>query len=99
MIIIALSWVVLLLFCIPTGIIAKSIFKINTTDNYITIFLGMFMQCFGLSICSFFFKIGWIVFLINFLIVIGFPERKSNDKKKINKKNNPANFNEKAANT
>jgi hypothetical protein len=79
MIIIALSWVVLLLFCIPTGIIAKSIFKINTTDNYITIFLGMFMQCFGLSICSFFFKIGWIVFLINFLIVIGFSFWKSRD--------------------
>ncbi len=79
MIIIALSWVVLLLFCIPTGIMAKSLLKINTTDNYITIFLGMFMQCVGLSICSFFFKIGWIVFLFNFIIVIGFSFWKSRD--------------------
>lgn len=79
MIIIALSWVVLLLFCIPTGVIAKSIFKINTNDNYLTIFLGMFMQCVGLSICSFFFKIGWIAFLINLIIVIGFSFWKSGD--------------------
>jgi len=79
MIAIALSWFILLAFFIPTGIAAKSLFKINTTDHYIPIFLGVFIQCVGLSICSFFFKIGWAVFLFNSLIVIGLSIWKSKE--------------------
>lgn len=71
MIIIAFSWLILLIFLIPTGIAVKSILKINTDDIYIPIFIGVFIECIGLSICSFFFKIGLIVFIFNFFIIIG----------------------------
>jgi len=71
MIIIAFTWLILLIFFIPTGIAVKSLLKINTDDVYIPIFLGIFIQCIGLSICSFFFKIGLVVFIFNFFIIIG----------------------------
>ncbi|MBA4318569.1 MAG: hypothetical protein C0412_09220 [Flavobacterium sp.] len=79
MIVIALSWLILLIFFIPTGIAAKSLLKINTDDSYIPIFLGIFIQCIGLSICSFFFKIGLVVFISNFLIIIGLSIWKSRE--------------------
>ncbi|WP_269225460.1 LIC_10190 family membrane protein [Flavobacterium eburneipallidum] len=79
MIVIALSWIILLLFFIPTGMVAKSFLKIQTTDNYLPIFLGIFLQCVGLCIFSFFFKIGWVVFLFNFLMVIGLSVWKSKE--------------------
>jgi len=70
MILIFLTWLLLPLFFIPSGIVVKSIFKIETKGVYIPIFLGLFIQCFLLTCCSFFFKIGLEVFLINFLIQI-----------------------------
>jgi hypothetical protein len=79
MIVIALSWLILLIFFIPTGIAAKSLLKIKTDDSYIPIFLGIFIQCLGLSICSFFFKIGLGVFIFNFLIIIGLSIWKSRE--------------------
>ncbi|NDP26861.1 MAG: hypothetical protein GZ087_05460 [Flavobacterium sp.] len=69
MILIALSWIILLLFFIPSGIAVKSLLKLKSSGNYIPIFLGIFIQCLGLSICSFFFKIGLEVFIANFLII------------------------------
>lgn len=70
MIVIIISWLILLIFFIPTGIAAKSILKIKTDENYIPIFLGLFFQCLGLSICSLFVKIGLVVFIFNFFIII-----------------------------
>ncbi|QBN18245.1 LIC_10190 family membrane protein [Flavobacterium nackdongense] len=70
MILIALSWIILLLFFIPCGIAVKSLLKLKSSGNYIPIFLGLFIQCLGLSICSFFFKIGLEVFIANFLISV-----------------------------
>ena len=71
MILIALSWIVLLFFFIPSGIAVKSLLKLKSSGNYIPIFLGIFIQCLGLSICSFFFKIGLEIFIANSLIIIG----------------------------
>jgi hypothetical protein len=79
MILIALSWIILLFFFIPTGIAVKSLLKLKSSGNYIPIFLGIFIQCLGLSICSFFFRIGLEVFMANFLIIIGITYWKSND--------------------
>ena len=70
MLLIFLTWLLLPLFFIPSGIAVKSIFKIETTGVFIPAFLGLFIQCFLLTCCSFFFKIGFTVFLINFLIQI-----------------------------
>jgi hypothetical protein len=70
MILIFLTWVLLPLFFIPSGIAVKSIFKIETTGVFILVFLGLFIQSFLLTCCSFFFKIGLEVFFINFLIQI-----------------------------
>lgn len=79
MILIALSWIILLFFFIPTGIAVKSLLKLKSSGNYIPIFLGIFIQCLGLSICSFFFRIGLEVFVANFLIIIGITYWKSNE--------------------
>lgn len=70
MLLIFLTWLLLPLFFIPSGIAVKSIFKIETTGVFIPIFLGLFIQCFLLTCCSFFFKIGFTVFIINFFIQI-----------------------------
>jgi hypothetical protein len=82
MILIALSWIILLLFFIPSGIAVKSVLKLKSSGNYIPLFLGIFIQCLGLSICSFFFKIGLEVFIANFLISIGLTYWKSTEIKK-----------------
>lgn len=79
MILIALSWIILLLFFIPYGIAVKSLLKLKSSGNYIPIFLGIFIQCLGLSICSFFFKIGLEIFIANFLISIGLTFWKSKE--------------------
>lgn len=79
MILIALSWIILLLFFIPSGIAVKSLLKLKSSGNYIPIFLGIFIQCLGLSICSFFYKIGLEVFIANFLISIGLSIWKSDE--------------------
>lgn len=79
MILIALSWIILLFFFIPSGIAVKSLLKLKSSGNYIPIFLGIFIQCLGLSICSFFFKIGLEVFIVNFLIIIGITYWKSEE--------------------
>jgi hypothetical protein len=79
MILIALSWVILLFFFIPSGIAVKSLLKLTSSGNYIPIFLGIFIQCLGLSICSFFFRIGLEVFMANFLIIIGITYWKSKE--------------------
>ncbi len=79
MILIAFTWLVLLVFFIPTGITFTALLKIKTTDRYIPIFLGAFLQCLGLTICSFFFKIGLLVFIFNFLIITGFSIWKSQE--------------------
>lgn len=79
MILIALSWLVLLLFFIPTGIALKSLLNIISTGNFIPMFLGIFIQCLGLSICAFFFKIGFEIFIANFLFIIGLSIWKSKE--------------------
>jgi hypothetical protein len=71
MILIALSWLIMLLFIIPTGIAAKKLLKINNHQSYILIFLGLFIQCVFLSFCSFFCKLGLEVFILNFIIISG----------------------------
>lgn len=82
MILIALSWILLLFFFIPSGIAVKSLLKLKSSGNYIPIFLGIFIQCLGLSICSFFFKIGLEIFIANFLITLGLTYWKSTEIKK-----------------
>jgi hypothetical protein len=72
MLLIFLTWILSLFFFIPSGIAVKSIFKIETSGIFTPIFLGLFIQCFLLTCCCFFFKIGFIVFIFNFLIQIGF---------------------------
>lgn len=61
----------MLLFFISSGIAVKSLFKIEIKGIFIPIFLGLFIQCFLLTCCCFFFKIGFSVFVINFIIQIG----------------------------
>ena len=70
MILIAFSWLILLFFFIPSGIALKSILNLQSAGNYISIFLGIFIQCLTLSICSFFIKIGLEVFVSNFILII-----------------------------
>lgn len=79
MILIALSWIVLLFFFISSGIAAKSVLNLKSSGNYIPIFLGVFIQCIVLNICSFFFRIGLEVFIANFLICIGLTYWKSKE--------------------
>lgn len=79
MILIALSWIVLLFFFIPTGIAAKSVFNLQSAGNYVPIFLGIFIQCVGLSIVSFFLNIGLVVFITNTIILLGIVVWKSNE--------------------
>lgn len=79
MLLIALSWLILLIFFVPTGIAVKSILKIKIDNSYIPIFLGIFIQCLALSICSFFFKIGLVVFIFNFSIIFGLSIWKSRE--------------------
>lgn len=71
MILIALSWIIMLVFFIPSGIAAKKLSKINTNESYTIIFLGLFIQCVFLSTCSFFYKLGLEVFILNFIIIVG----------------------------
>ncbi len=71
MLLILFTWILLLLFFIPSGIAFKSIFKIEIDGVFIPVFLGLFIQCFLLTCCCFFFKIGFTVFLINFMNQIG----------------------------
>ena len=70
MLLILLTWILLLLFFIPSGIAVKSLFKIEIDGVIILVFLGLFIQSFLLTCCCFFFKIGFALFLINFLIQI-----------------------------
>ena len=69
MILILLSWIVILLFFIPTGIFLKSILKIETNNLSIITFLGMFWQSIFLCICSFFTNIGIEIFITNAILV------------------------------
>jgi hypothetical protein len=71
MILIALSWLIMLVFFVPTGIAAKKLLKINTNQSSIVIFFGLFIQCVFLSTISIFYKLGLGVFILNFLIIIG----------------------------
>lgn len=79
MILIALSWIILLLFFISSGIAVKSVLNIKSSGNYIPIFFGVFIQCILLNICSFFFRIGLEIFIANFLISIGITYWKSEE--------------------
>ena len=79
MLLILLTWILLLLFFIPSGIAVKSLFKIEIDGVIIPFFLGLFIQCFLLTCCCFFFKIGFALFLINFLIQISLIIWKTND--------------------
>ena len=71
MILIALSWIILLIFFVPTGIAAKKLLKINTNESFVIIFLGLFIQCVFLSTISFFYKLGFEVFILNVIIIAG----------------------------
>ena len=71
MLLILLSWILSLFFFIPSGIALKSIFKIKTTGVYMPFFLGLFVQCFLLTCCCFFYKLGLSVFILNSLIQTG----------------------------
>jgi len=79
MILIALSWFVLLLFFIPTGIVVTSLLKLNPNNSYIPLFLGIITQCVLLSICSFFIKIGFEIFVFNFIAIVGLSIWKSQE--------------------
>jgi hypothetical protein len=71
MLLILLSWILSLLFFIPSGMTVKLLLKIETKNVFIPAFLGLFIQCFLLTCCCFFLKIGLTVFVINFMIQIG----------------------------
>jgi hypothetical protein len=71
MIVIALSWIILLIFFIPSGIAVKSILNLKSSGNYIPIYFGLFFQCLFLSICSFFIKIGLAIFILNSILILG----------------------------
>jgi hypothetical protein len=70
MILIAISWIIILLFIIPSGIAFQSQLKINSKASVITLLLGLFFQSILLSVCSFFFKIGLEVFIANLLMCL-----------------------------
>ena len=57
----------MLAFFIPSGILLKSLLKIDSNNFSITAFLGMFFQCVLLSICCFFTNIGIEIFIANAL--------------------------------
>lgn len=79
MILITLSWIIILLFFVTSGVAIKSLLKLTTAGNFIPIFLGVFMQCLALSICAFFFKVGLELFIANTLIMIGVAILKSKE--------------------
>lgn len=70
MVLIFLSWILILCFFVTTGTALKAILKIESKGIFITALLGLFTQCFILTCCSFFFKVGFSLFLINFFIQI-----------------------------
>jgi hypothetical protein len=65
-----LTWILLLFFFITTGATISKLLRFKTTNALLTIFIGLFGQCFVLTCCSFFFKLGLTLFLINFSIQI-----------------------------
>jgi hypothetical protein len=70
MILIILSWVLFFFVFLSYGYTFSKISKIQPTDLSITILLGVFVQTILLTCCSFFFKIGAVVFTINLLLGI-----------------------------
>ncbi len=72
MLLILLTWLILLVFFIPSGVVVKSILKIETSGLCIPIFFGLFLQSLILICSSFFIKIGLLVFVINFITQIFF---------------------------
>lgn len=59
----------MLLFFIPTGIFVSNKLHLKNLNFSIIIFLGMFLQTFLLSICSFFINIGIEVFIVNLIFI------------------------------
>ncbi len=59
----------MLLFFIPTGIFVSNKLHLKNLNFSIIIFLGMFLQTFLLSICSFFINIGIEVFIVNSIFI------------------------------
>ena len=55
----------MLVLFIPSGILLKSLLKIDSNNFSITAFLGMFFQCVLLSICCFFTNISIEIFIAN----------------------------------
>lgn len=65
-----LTWLLLLFFFITTGATISKLLRFKTKNALLTILIGLFGQCFVLTCCSFFFKLGLTLFLINFSIQI-----------------------------
>jgi len=70
MILILLSWVLFFFVFLSYGYTFSKIAKIQPSDLSITILLGIFVQTILLTSCSFFYKIGAVVFTINLLLGI-----------------------------
>jgi len=68
MILIALSWILLLLFFIPCGIALEYLFRLNSNKITFSILFGMVFQTVLLTICAFFAAIDLTVFIGNIIL-------------------------------
>ena len=69
MVLIFLSWILMFFVFFTSGILLQNIFKIENKNLPIIVFLGMFLQCFLLTICCFFSNIGIEIFAINLISI------------------------------
>lgn len=68
MILILLSWILFFFVFLSYGYTFSKVVKIQPTDLTITVLLGIFIQTILLTSCSFFYKIGTVVFAINLIL-------------------------------
>lgn len=70
MLLILLTWIILLLFFVSSGIALKSILKLTSTGVYIPVFLGLFLQSILLTLCAFFTSIGSFILVSNSCLLL-----------------------------
>ena len=68
MILILLSWILFFFVFLSYGYTFSKVVKIQPTDLTITVLLGIIIQTILLTSCSFFYKIGTVVFAINLIL-------------------------------
>jgi hypothetical protein len=65
-----LTWILVLFFSVTTGTAISTMLRLKPESSLVTIIIGLFGQCFALTCCSFFWKLGLELFLVNFSIQI-----------------------------